>query len=185
MIIVEGPDGGGKTTLINNTLVERTGLPVAPRVVSKDAEAMTDLVKWTEENVRQGWQDVIYDRHRLISEPIYGPILRERFEQRFDNPEWLHEMFFELYHRVQPLIIYCLPPFSVVWKNVRNDDENKVVQDKQNIRAIYGAYLNRAMLEGVLYKDAFIYDYTDTQAAKYLQNYLVSMVDKKLQESHR
>lgn len=177
MIIVEGPDGAGKTTLIR-ALVDGTGLEVAPRVVSKGAEAMVDLVKWTEYNVRAGWQPIIYDRHRLISEPIYGPILRERFEQKFDNPEWLHEMFFTFYQRVKPLIIYCIPPFPAVWKNVQDDDDNKVVQDKKNIRAIYGAYLNRAMLEGILYDRAFIYDYTDTQAAGYLRGYFISRINQ-------
>lgn len=181
MIIVEGPDGAGKTTLINK-LVKGTGLPVAPRVVSKDAEAMTDLVAWTEENVKKGWQNVIFDRHRLISEPIYGPVLRPEFEPKFDDQGWLHSMYHEFYMGVRPLVIYCLPSFDVVWENVKDDPSNRVVGQRQQLRAIYGAYLNRAMVEQLFNPSTFLYDYTDSSAPM-LDSYFVSTIKRLAEEN--
>src|ERR687883_686991 len=99
MIIVEGPDGGGKTTLITK-LSDLFDLPIAERVVSKEARAMVDLVQWTERNVSEGSQHTLFDRHRLISEPIYGAILRDRFEPGFDDAKWLHEMMYRFYRYV-------------------------------------------------------------------------------------
>lgn len=158
MIIVEGPDGAGKTTLIKS-LVQVTDLPVAPRVVSKEAEAMIDLKRWTEDNVMQGFQGVIYDRHRLISEPIYGSVLRNRFEPGFSDLYWLHQMNFQLYLQVKPILIYCLPPFPVVYDNVKDDPDNDRVASK--IRKIYSLYVNKAATDRVMYDNTFIYDYTN------------------------
>ena len=51
MIIVEGPDGAGKTTVLQD-LKTVFDLPVAPRVVSKETEAMVDGVRAYAEEVR-------------------------------------------------------------------------------------------------------------------------------------
>lgn len=143
MIIVEGPDGAGKTTLIKQ-LAERYDLPIAPRVVSKDAEAMVDLKAWVEENVSQGFQPMIFDRHRLVSETIYGPILRDKQEPGFDDWVWMSVMI-DRFYNCNPLIIYCLPDLEVVKANIAGDIDNKVVWG--SIDAIYAAYVARSALD--------------------------------------
>lgn len=155
MIILEGPDGAGKTTLLH-TLVERFELPVAPRVVSKETEAMVDLKEWTEHNVARGWQATFYDRHRLISEPIYGSIMRKKFEPGFDDFSWLHIMNTMFYGHCRPLIIYCLPSFPTVLENLRGDPDN--VKVFRRIRQIYSLYVAKAAQDAVLYQ-AMMYNY--------------------------
>ena len=163
MIVVEGPDGAGKTTLIDD-IISATGLDVSPRVVSKDAEAMVDLKKWTEENVAKGFQNLIFDRHRLISEPIYGPILRTEPEPGFDDLPWFQGQLRRFY-QLEPVLIYCLPPLQVVWENVCNDPDNRVVHYEGTIAKIYGAYFNKAITDHVLErKNVWIYDYTSGAA---------------------
>lgn len=159
MIIVEGPDGAGKTTLIDR-LRDEFGLEVAPRVVSKDAEAMVDLQRWTEENVGRGFRPEIFDRHRLISEPIYGPLLRSTPEPGFDDRVWLINMMYNLYE-LEPLVIYCLPPFEVCWENVKDDPDNKVVAEPRNYKLLWHAYLNKAVTD-IAHRpmNTFLYDYT-------------------------
>ena len=157
MIIVEGPDGAGKTTLLKR-LEAHFDLPVAPRVVSKEAEAMVNLQHWVEHNLSLGWQAVLFDRHRLISEPIYGSILRNVFEPGFDDFEWLSAMYMKFYE-LKPIIIYCLPPYHTVRDNVRQDPDNKVVW--QTIRKIYSCYVAQAARDAVV-ADALIYDYEQT-----------------------
>ena len=171
MIIVEGPDGAGKTTLINR-LASELDLPVAPRVVSKDAEAMVDLKDWTEKNLMEGFQATIFDRHRLISEPIYGPILRDTPEPGFDDPYWFINMMYNLYD-LEPIIIYCLPPYEVVYNNVKYDPDNKVVAGGLQMRLIWGAYYNKAVTE-VVHRPlhTMIYDYTQ----QYSSNVLPQMI---------
>jgi hypothetical protein len=171
MIVVEGPDGAGKTTLINQ-IKTATGLQVAPRVVSKDAEAMVDLKLWVELNVAQGWQPLIFDRHRLFSEPIYGPILRDKLEPGFSDLQWFGEMLATFY-RCNPVIIYCLPPFDVVWANIQNDEDNRVVADFHTIKAIWGAYFNKAVTDHVHGADVWMHDYTkDPQPSADLMDHI-------------
>jgi hypothetical protein len=157
VIVVEGPDGAGKTTLLER-LSKDLGFPVAPRVVSKDTEAMVDLQKWTEDNVSKGFQRVLYDRHRLFSEPIYGSVLREDFEPGFDNFVWLQEMFSKFWE-CRPYVIYCLPPFDVVKKNVENDPDNSV--PGPHIRSIYSLYVSRAAADFALNSRVMIYNFFD------------------------
>jgi hypothetical protein len=154
MLVVEGPDGAGKTTLVNQ-LSELLKWPVAPRVVSERAEAMTDLKQWTEQNVGAGFQQLIFDRHRLISEPIYGTVLRSEAERGFDDVDWLALMYSKFY-RCQPIVIYCMPKFLTVWSNVQNDPHNTV--PGPHIRKIYRAYAARAALDQVQ-GVAEVYDY--------------------------
>lgn len=142
MLIVEGPDGAGKTTLVNR-LSKELDMYVMPRVVSKDAEAMVDLVNWVHEDVTSGIKRALYDRHRLISEPIYGPVLRGRMEPGFDNIRWLKD-YQRKFRELQPFVIFCLPPLEQVLKNVDGDTDNAVVGGQ--IELIYWLYHNMAAL---------------------------------------
>lgn len=146
MLIVEGPDGGGKSTLIK-LLSEELNLPVAPRVVSKGTEAMTDLRQWVDNNLEQGFQPTIFDRYRLISEPIYGTILREKAEKGFDDISWLGPRIKRLYE-IDPIIIYCLPSYEVVEANVIGDPDNTAVRFQ--IASIYSAYVAKAATDYAL-----------------------------------
>lgn len=179
MIVVEGPDGAGKTTLINQ-LTELTGLSVAPRVVSKDAEAMVDLVKWTEVNVSTGFQKVIFDRHRLISEPIYGPILRDKPQPGFSDPQWFYHQL-RAFYELDPIIIYCLPPYKTVYDNVKHDPDNKVVSGGIEMRLIWGAYFSKAMTDHVLHPSTWVYDYTQTEFADLLVKHIARQINKRIE----
>lgn len=183
MIIVEGPDGAGKTTLIK-ALQKRFDLPVASRVVSKDTEALLDLQHWVDQNLAIGFQPCIFDRHRLISEPIYGPILRDRAQPGFDNIAWLTPRLRLLYWKVQPIIIYCLPSINTVRNNVTEDDDNKVVYGR--IDSIYSAYvakiaMDRAMSNGPVY----LWDYENTPINDESDPWFFHQIDRYLTEKSK
>lgn len=158
MIIVEGPDGAGKTTLIRHFTED--GIPIAPRVVSKDTKAMTNLQDWVDNNLDEGFQGVIYDRYRLISEPIYGTILRDHPEPGFADLKWLGPRLRRFYE-LEPIIIYCLPPLDVVVENIKNDPDNQVVLPY--IRRIYSAYIAKAAADLEFAPGTVrVWDYTST-----------------------
>jgi energy-coupling factor transporter ATP-binding protein EcfA2 len=144
MIIVEGPDGSGKSTLVNN-LARILRLPVASKVVGSDTQPLVNLRDWTETNVGKGFQPLIFDRHRLISEPIYGPAMRKRQDAEFYDLSWLSDMMWRFY-QINPVIIYCLPDILTVRENVlREDTDNEAVRN--HIAAIYAGYVTRASLD--------------------------------------
>lgn len=157
MIICEGPDGGGKSTLARK-IASELNLQIAPRVVGADTKAMLDIKHWTEENVRQGFQPLVYDRHRLISEPIYGPILRNRAEPGFDSPVWMTRMMLQFYVTCKPVIVYAIPPLDIVKKNViEGVDDNSV--PAPHIEKIYSAYCARMAVDFAA-GNGLCYDYT-------------------------
>lgn len=144
MIIVEGPDGSGKSTLVT-TLAQKLRLPVAGKVVGSDTQPLVNIRDWTEDNVARGFQPVIFDRHRLISEPIYGPAMRKRQDADFYDLTWLSNMMWQFY-TAKPIIIYCLPDILTVRENVlREDTDNSAVRD--HIVAIYAGYVARASID--------------------------------------
>jgi hypothetical protein len=144
VIIVEGPDGSGKSTLVER-LAREIRLPVASKVVASDTQPIVNIRDWTESNVHKGFQPVIFDRHRLISEPIYGPAMRRRQDAEFYDLTWLADMMWHFYN-AKPIIIYCMPDILTVRENVlRDETDNQAVRD--HIVAIYAGYVARASMD--------------------------------------
>lgn len=141
MIIVEGPDGAGKTTLVQH-LAQKFNIPVAERVVDQDTKPLIDDLKhWTESNLKHGLQWMIFDRHRLISEPIYAPCMGRVAQPGFDDIQWFTARMID-FTRVRPFIVYCLPPFEKVAQNLADDFKNRAIFD--HIEPIYNAYVAQA-----------------------------------------
>lgn len=162
MIIVEGPDGSGKTTLIKE-LERGLRLRVQPRVVKEDTTTDIDLREWVEQDLFLNATDVrprLYDRHRLISETIYGPIFRNLPEPGFSELQWMSEQLFRFY-ALKPTVIYCIPPMQTVIDNLKDDPKNVAVVDKT--AAIYSSYLTRGTLDA-LHNNArtLVWDYTES-----------------------
>lgn len=142
MIIVEGPDGAGKTTLVRH-MAEKFMIPVAERVVAKDTHPIdgVDLKQWTEKNLKAGLQWMIFDRHRLISEPIYSACMNRKTHEGFDDIHWLTARMID-FTRIHAFIVYCIPPYMVVENNLRDDEDNTSIWGYSE--SIYNAYVAAA-----------------------------------------
>lgn len=116
MIILEGPDGSGKTTL-GRRLSALHGIPLVKRE-KQDAYlwCMSELSSWSLSGLK------IYDRFALVSEYIYGPLRRgaKAVEFELDYPPTAEMM--ERFVR-DALIIYCRPPATVIMRNVRETSQ--------------------------------------------------------------
>jgi len=163
VIVFEGPDGAGKTTLIRH-IAKRYGLRVAPRVVGTDTQPMVDLRQWVEDNLAQdkhagvgGKALDIFDRHRLISEPIYSLAMGGPRDERFWDLEWL-KVSFDKFYDLQPLMIWCLPPVKTVTQNCLDESNDFVRPFIPKIYRGYMAEVARWAAIGSPYQ--LTYDYT-------------------------
>jgi predicted HAD superfamily Cof-like phosphohydrolase len=126
IIIVEGCDFTGKSTLINK-LSKDLGLLSLKAVRPIDSLAVS---KWIEkvEYLSQE-ESIICDRSPLISEPIYGAIIRQ-------NPVIESYSAGLLLKELCPIVIWCNPPFE----HVQTVDNEQMTGVKENLEAIYSAY---------------------------------------------
>lgn len=149
MIVVEGPDGAGKTTLIRR-LLEDMDLHTTSRACTSEGGPVDNLGHWVnkkfESNVPRG---AIIDRHPLISEPIYGPLIRGGYpDNYFEKPQWMTESMEKLYEG--NLIIYCLPPLKIVLDNIEKSHEGTTDHLKgvtSSARAIWSQYEARMAVD--------------------------------------
>lgn len=169
MIIVEGPDGGGKTSLIT-MLAERLDFEVMPRPCTSDEGVDPEtLCEWVDKDLslpvhHQG----VYDRHPLISEPIYGPVVRGHMADGWNHLSWLSSRLNILRTR-NPFYIFCLPPLGAVLYNIAEEHgyETKHLRGVHtHARAIYDMYCMRAAQEiSQPFARVWIWDYTEQPEA--------------------
>lgn len=146
MLIVEGPDGSGKTRLVNR-LSERLEVPIASKNSTSEGGPVQDLCDWVERDLDgraftfasgEGRWLSIHDRYPLFSEPIYGPIVRGKLPDGWNREwytKWIHK--FRLF---EPFLVVCLPPLATVLKNCLDDDTPQMPGVRDRIEAIYWMY---------------------------------------------
>jgi GTPase SAR1 family protein len=136
IVVVEGADGSGKTTLIKNlrNATERYYVTLGsggPPQNVLNVQCVTDWITM----MSQGRVPVVCDRLSLISEPIYGEILRD--ENIFDGTYTIDDVKDFLLNCVDR-VIYCRPPTSVILDKLKNEKQLKGVD--ANISAIAHKY---------------------------------------------
>ena len=161
IIIVEGMDGTGKTTLIQQLAHH---LDVKPKKFVKSsgpdedyrlnliANTISEIKELETASMERGPIKRLYDRFPLISEAVYGPILRG------------HNCFGGLYHplrrrllALKTVIIYCRPDREVIQANVRQSPQMSGVLE--HFKDLLDAY------------DKFFLELTETPGNSYITIY--------------
>lgn len=158
VIICEGCDNTGKTTL-----VQRLQLFTGARVVhSPGPQPEKELKSWTKaELLLANVEDIIYDRFPLISEEVYGPILRGKSLFGEEWGEWWGALML-----VRPVIIYCRPPREVVCGPtlMERDQMEGVVSHCNQLLDAYDKLMKK--IQSLIPHDSFfVYDYTQDPMA--------------------
>jgi hypothetical protein len=162
MLIVEGPDGGGKTTLVTQ-LVERLRWPRARRAVNSDMTPLTtDLWEWIDYSIREENPRWIYDRHALISAMVYGPVFRNPMNtDMLEQTDRFNYKFQDLITRQKPIIIFCLPPLNELLWNLHVNRNQPAEMQRRQVINLYWSYKAMICTSGMLSPaTALEYDYT-------------------------
>jgi hypothetical protein len=160
MIIVEGPDGAGKSTLVER-LSEHFGYEVGKRA-TEDRDLLYTVTRqdtWTALGVEvSGFQEPrIYDR-LFFSEMVYAPVVERPCEFNITEQSTVRRILAAL---GCPVIV-CRPGLEAVLHNV-SKSKHEMAGVRERITTIYADYvdlMDRAGKGGV---NILYYDYTGEQ----------------------
>lgn len=160
LVILEGPDGSGKSTLAGR-LLKGTGLPtllVKRSGPPGDVETLQFQARWIEEQDQK--LNVIADRHPLISETIYAPVVR-----KVENPPWQeHEALYyfkQFRSERRPLVIYCRAPLTRMMETSRVEDQMYGVHEEYlKLVLAYDDFMTKIARCDI---DVYRYDFTEDE----------------------
>ena len=119
ILIIEGPDGSGKTTLANQ-LKNQTGYTLLHRTQPKSAEDKARMMDEYTQMLKAG-KNCIMDRS-WYSELVYGPVMRDKSVLTFPQMYELER----LASKNGALIIYCTAPENILWKCCQRRGEDYI-----------------------------------------------------------
>jgi thymidylate kinase len=132
IVILEGPDGCGKTTLANR-LAERFGMRIHHEgPPPKDVNLLEHYGRLLDE--ARG-KNVVFDRLAL-GERIYGPILRG--EDRIGEVGW--RLMRRLIDATQAIHVLVIVPFPIAFANWQANHRNELFHKQEIFRRVYERY---------------------------------------------
>lgn len=151
MILVEGPDNSGKTTLCAR-LHEEFDLGIVRRAGPAPKEEMEERVR----ALMMSTATVIHDRCPVFSEPVYGSVLRGGSVFGSKNWEYIWLLLWK-----NPLIIYCRPPKETVFDFGDREQMDGVIDQKEALLGRYDELMN--VVHSMMPNDEnfLVYDWTD------------------------
>lgn len=167
MIILEGPDGAGKTQLARRLSTD-LNIEIEPRVVQSDMTSDIPLAEWAYAQMQEWPRKIIYDRFTTISEFIYGPLYRGDVRPGFDLKSTF-TMLTRMFEEANPVVVYCMPPLNNVITNVTDDALN--IEAAPKIKGLYWLYFDRMVRD----PNCLVWDYTMDKDSKHYAELLKSI----------
>lgn len=149
-VILEGPDGAGKTTLAQK-LIKKHGFLYHHE--GPPPEGSGSLLHYYAERLLDAKEPTVFDRFHL-GEMVYGPLLRGA--SRISGEEAV--LMNRLIAGTGTVVLGCLPPFGVCLRNNRAKEE--MIKDERVLAEAYKQWLSILHYgAGLLLVNGHIYDY--------------------------
>lgn len=147
MIVVEGLDNTGKTTLVEKLCSDFPQLKHTPSIGNKhDLNQIADQAWYMAEEAEV---DEIWDRSRIISEYVYNPVLNMR-PLAFNKDSWFEMIRRWLQH--PQLVIYCRRPIGHIFESF--DEREQLEGVAGNLAALDRAYEGMMWFIEVLFQQS-------------------------------
>jgi hypothetical protein len=148
LIIIEGPDGAGKTVLAMK--LRELGYKYVHHGPPTPEEARDMLRAWVQQLLK-AHSPTVFDRLHL-SERIYGPLTRGRSAATVEQ-ETLLERASEA---MDAQVVVALPTWRTVLNNWVKNKKDELIRSAGDMRAVYDAYAGLLQLD----RPYIRYDYT-------------------------
>jgi thymidylate kinase len=183
MIIVEGPDGAGKTTLVRQLVHEFAELKIGLRGTdNRDflwKVTVHDTMKALSDFALSHGKINIWDR-LFYSELVYAPLGMPPRKVEFNEAQQMHIR--RIIDSADFPVILCLPPKQVVIENIL-EERHQMEGVREKAGAIYDAY-HRLWSEQVFPERTMLYDYTmDAIAFPAVRNEVQDYIESKRERS--
>lgn len=131
LIIIEGPDGAGKTTLARE--FEKLGFNYVHNGAPRPDEDLFET--YTQQILKVGLQDTVFDRLHL-GEIVYGTVVRRKSLLTIEQIRLLNRL---IYSR-GACTFFCLPKFDTILTNWGARQEREYVKAPTQLEQIYNLY---------------------------------------------
>lgn len=160
MIIVEGPDGAGKTTLVVKLCREFSELRVGERG-TKDRDflwrfTVHDTMKALSRFALSQGPVCIWDR-LFYSELVYAPLGMPPRPVEFNPSQQTHIM--RLIHAGDFPVILCMPQLGTILKNIASET-HQMPGVREKAAEIYHSYGRLLVVDDLFPERTMVYDYT-------------------------
>lgn len=135
MIVVEGLDNTGKTTLVSRLCEDFPNLHYRPSIGNK--HNMVEIRTQAEAEAYQYRPNVISDRSRIISEYIYNPVLKDR-DCAYPVLDWLR--FIGYWASRPQCLIYCTRDPQLVTVTFAEDEREQLANVRDHIPQLSAEY---------------------------------------------
>jgi len=153
IVLIEGPDGSGKSTLIEKVFKLNKFHVIHNGVYPTPHSAYSSYIQQIEEEntLEHG---IVFDRLH-ISQAIYGPIMRD------ENPEYvLHNIVDNMLYDRKAVVVLCQTKASLINWEKRNKEKLEYVTDLVKFVKIMNCYRN---IRSYTRLPFVTYDYTNVQ----------------------
>lgn len=170
MVIIEGPDNSGKSTLIKNIVRSLAPMPIKVNHSGGPPHSEGEVKKRMDDILKLGEKEpfLLQDRVSCISDIVYGTTLRDG--SVFTKTDHLTRLM-----KSGPIIIYCRPPTMILLKGIANRPVKKhktpehvqaVVENQRRLASVYDELMDNIQ--------HINYDWTQSSPAYFslLLNYL-------------
>jgi hypothetical protein len=165
MIIVEGMDNTGKSTLVKMLAEDLKKLEA--RHSPSHLRGTVELIQWMNvELTKRSSHNYIYDRFPPISEEVYGPILRGQSIFKLPPNNWVP---------YEVLLIYCRPDTEVIL-HFTTDQIGGVIDHAKELITQYDKVIGE--LEKRVW-GVFIYDYTKPGSYDLVKHVVQWYIDRR------
>lgn len=174
LIIVEGMDNTGKTTLIQE-LIRTVGRGTLMAKVSLGPfKSSLEQLQWTYNQLKkaeEGNDLIVYDRFLPICDIVYGTVLRD------NKTIWtLDSAELKALRELNPLIIFCNPGIEKILETMNEREQLEGVAD--NARVLLAMYKTVIYELETLGFEVHYYDYTSEASKQDIYKKVSNLIDE-------